>query len=286
MKLVALACAAIGLAGAMDPPAAPTGVSATGQANQIFLDWANNNPTPSGYNVWRAPVSNGVYVKINASLLSASEYGDTSAVVGTPYYYVIRAENTPVESPNSVEVTAVRTGTDVTPPGPPVITSQTRKTRDTTPSTSGTAEPGTTVRVYSGTTEIGNTTTAASGIWTVANPSALGSDAIYVITARATDGASNQSSPSGSIQITLDTTPPAAPTNVHTTSYWNCVDVEWTASTSTDVAGYKVERKTGAGSWTLLNANLVLGTKYRDTTASNGTTYLYRVFAVDDALEN
>jgi hypothetical protein len=285
MKLVALAFAAIGLVYAQDPPAAPTGVSATGQASQIFLDWANNSPTPSGYNVWRAPTSGGVYVKINASLLTTSEYPDASAVVGTPYFYVIRAENTPVESPNSAEVTAVRTGTDVTPPNPPAITSLSRKTRDTTPSTSGTAEPGTTLLVYSGATQVGETTTASNGTWTVANPSSLGSDGIYSIIAKARDLGGNLSGASTAIQITLDTTPPQPPTNVRTTGYHNCVDVEWTASTSVDVAGYKVERKTSSGSWTLLNANLVLGTKYRDSTVSNGTTYQYRVSAVDDALD-
>jgi len=287
MKLVALAFAAIGLVGALDPPAAPTGVSATGQAGQVFLNWADNNPIPTGYNVWRAQVSGGVYVKINGSLVSGSvsEYGDTSAVIGTPYFYVIRAENTPVESANSAEVTAIRTGTDVTPPSPPVITSQTRKTRDTTPATSGTAEPGSRVRVYSGSTEIGYTDAASNGTWTVANPSALGSDGVYMLTARATDGASNQSSPSVAIQITLDTTPPAPPTNLAIMPTPNFIDLEWTASIAPDVAGYRVYRSTNGGSWVLVNTSgLVTITKYRDSSASSGNSYQYRVTAVDDAL--
>jgi len=285
MKLLALTIAAALLAGFQDPPAAPTGLGATPGNNQVALDWSDNNPAVSGYNVWRAPISQGTYTKINGSLLTSSAYTDTTALNGTPYFYVVRAQNSQgVESANSSEVTGTPNGTDVTTPNPPVITSQTRKTKDTTPSTSGTAEPDTTVRVYSGGTEIGNVAVAPNGTWTVANPSALGADGTYSITARADDGP-NESSPSSAIQVTLDTAAPPAPTNVRTTAYHNCVDVEWTASTAADVAGYKIERKTGAGSWTLLNSNLALGTRYRDSTAVNGTTYQYRVIAVDDALD-
>ena len=260
-------------------------LAATPGNNQVALDWNDNNPAVAGYNVWRAAVSGGTPTKINSSLLTASAYTDTSVVNGTPYFYVVRAQNSQgVESANSSEVASTPNGTDTTPPAPPVITSQTRKTKDTTPSTSGTAEPATTVRVYSGANEIGNIVVSPNGTWTVANPSALGSDGAYQITARAFDSA-NESVPSTAIQVTLDTTAPPATTNVRTTSYHNCVDVEWTPSTAVDVAGYKIERKTGAGSWTLLNSNLALGTRYRDTTAVNGTTYQYRVIAVDDALD-
>ena len=285
MKLAAMALAAIGILLAPDPPAAPTGVSATPGASQIALDW-NDVSQVDGYNVWRAPYSGGPLTKINPTLLATSAYTNTGLDPGTRYFYVVRAQNASGESGNSAEVSAIPTGTDTVAPLAPTISSVTRKTRDTTPSTSGMAEPGTTVRVYSGSTEIGSTTAAMNGTWTVANPSALGSDGVYSITARATDSATNQSPPSSAIQVTLDTAAPLPPTNVVTTAYHNCVDVEWTASPSSDVAGYKVERKTGAGSWTLLHSNLVVGTKYRDSTASNGTTYLYRVIAVDNSLDN
>ena len=65
------------------------------------------------------------------------------------------------------------------------------------------------------------------------------------------------------------------------------IDIEWTASVSGDVAGYKVYRQTDGGSWTLLNTSgLCLLVKYRDSSVSAGHTYKYRVTAVDDALEN
>ncbi|HKS16602.1 MAG TPA: Ig-like domain-containing protein, partial [Planctomycetota bacterium] len=220
------------------------------------------------------------------SLLTTSAYTNTNLVNGTPYYFVVRAQNSSQEeSANSLEVAGTPNGTDTTAPSLPVITSSTRKTKDATPATNGTAEPGSTVRVYAGATQIGSTTAAPNGTWTVSNPSALGADGAYVITSRATDAASNQSAPSSSITITLDTTPPAAPTNVRVMATPAFIDIEWTASTSNDVAGYSIYRQTDGGSWTLLNTTgLSLITKYRDSSVSAGHTYNYRITAVDDAL--
>jgi hypothetical protein len=270
-----------------DPPPAPTGLVATTPVNgRIDLAW-NSVSGASGYNAYRAPISGGAYAKLNGSLLGSPAYQDSAVTIGTPYFYVVRAVNaSQQESGNSSEVTATPTGTDTTAPAAPVITSSTRKTKDTTPSTSGTAEPGTTLFLYSNSTQIGSTTTAPNGTWTIASPSALGSDGQYTISARARDAALNWSDYSNTIGITLDTTPPASPTVVRTTCYSNCIDVDWIPSASADVAGYKIERKTVSGSWTLLNTtNLVTGTRYRDSTVSNGTTYLFRVIAVDDALD-
>ena len=59
------------------------------------------------------------------------------------------------------------------------------------------------------------------------------------------------------------------------------VALTWTASTST-VSGYKVYRSTTNGSgYTTINAGLVAGLTYDDTTVQNGTTYYYVVTAVD-----
>jgi centrosomal CEP192-like protein/HYDIN/CFA65/VesB family protein len=54
------------------------------------------------------------------------------------------------------------------------------------------------------------------------------------------------------------------------------VSLTWTASTSTGVTGYNVYRGTvSGGPYTQLNASLVSGTSYTDTTVSAGQTYYY-----------
>jgi len=283
-----LSLAAFGMAVPQDPPAAPTGVTATTPMNgQIRLEWNAVSPAPDGYNVWRAAKSGGPYTKQNVPLIQATFHVDSAVVIGTPYFYVVRSQVATTESANSTEVTAVPTGVDVTPPNAPFITSQTRKTRVPAPTTMGTAEPGTTVRLFVGSNQIGSDViTAPNGTWSVSLSSPLGGEGEYAITARAIDSASNQSSLSNEIRITLDTTAPPAPTNLVVLATPTFMDLDWTASLAGDVAGYKVYRRTNSGSWTLLNTSgLILTTKYRDSSVSSGNTYQYRVTAVDNALD-
>ncbi|MBU4320575.1 MAG: prepilin-type N-terminal cleavage/methylation domain-containing protein [Nitrospinae bacterium] len=61
----------------------------------------------------------------------------------------------------------------------------------------------------------------------------------------------------------------------------NQINLAWTASTSPDVASYKIYRGTTAGGGVLYRSG-VTGTTYTDTAATN-TTYYYRISAVDTA---
>ena len=62
----------------------------------------------------------------------------------------------------------------------------------------------------------------------------------------------------------------------------NSVSLSWTASASSNVAGYNVYRGTTAtGPYTKVNSGVVAGTAYTDTTAQPGETYYYVLTAVD-----
>ncbi len=102
---------------------------------------------------------------------------------------------------------------DLTAPAAPNITTPVASpyyTSDTTPTVGGTAEAGSTVRVYDGVTLVGTTTADGSGNWSL-DTSVL-SAASHTITATATDAAGNLSPASGSKTIVVDTTAPNAPT--------------------------------------------------------------------------
>jgi fibronectin type 3 domain-containing protein len=101
------------------PPAAPTGLTATGSNSTVSLDWNDNNETDlSGYNVYRSTTSGGPYTKRNSSLVSSSNYADNAVSGGTTYYYVVRAVDTSLnESGNSNQASA--TPTDTIPPAAP-----------------------------------------------------------------------------------------------------------------------------------------------------------------------
>jgi rhamnogalacturonan endolyase len=73
-------------------PAAPTGLSAVVGDVTVSLDWNDNNESDlSGYNLYRSTTSGGGYVKLNAALLSSSNYTDNDVTNGTTYYYVVTA---------------------------------------------------------------------------------------------------------------------------------------------------------------------------------------------------
>ncbi|MCG7550244.1 Ig-like domain-containing protein, partial [Pseudoalteromonas sp. Of7M-16] len=84
-------------------------------------------------------------------------------------------------------------------------------TSDTTPTFSGTAESGSTVRLYSdqsGNTVIGSGT-ATGGNWQITTSTL--SATTHAITAKATDASSNESSASSALNVTIDTSAPNAP---------------------------------------------------------------------------
>jgi phosphatidylinositol-3-phosphatase len=81
---------------------------------------------------------------------------------------------------------------------------------------------------------------------------------------------------------------PAAPTNLTATGGDARVTLGWTASTSSRVVGYRVYRQNPDGTWpskwlgaptTVTTSN----TAYVDTGLTNGTTYTYRVAAVNSS---
>ena len=100
-------------------------------------------------------------------------------------------------------------------------------TNVTTPEFTGTADAGTTVTLYdtNGTTVLGTTTADGSGNWSITS-TAL-SEGSHTITAKATDAASNQSSASSGVSVTIDTIDPTVlqvtavptPTNNSAPSY-------------------------------------------------------------------
>ena len=97
---------------------------------------------------------------------------------------------------------------DETPPDAPTITSPAHGSYDTDGSftVAGTAEAGSTVRLYEGTTLRGEATAAAGGGWTVALSGVP--DGPHTYTAKATDPTDNTSSASSPVTVIVDTRPP------------------------------------------------------------------------------
>ena len=91
-----------------EPPAAPTGLSATAGDSEVSLDWNDNAESDfAGYNVYRSTTGGGPYDQLNAALVLTSDYVDSTAENGATYYYVVRAvDSMGAESGNSNEASA------------------------------------------------------------------------------------------------------------------------------------------------------------------------------------
>jgi len=106
-----------------NPPATPTGLTATPGGNSVALVW-NAASGAANYNVKRSAVTGGPYATI--ATVSVTNYTDTGVACST-YYYVVSATNSVGESTNSTEAAATLgppatpTGLTATPGGASVV---------------------------------------------------------------------------------------------------------------------------------------------------------------------
>jgi hypothetical protein len=76
-------------------------------SHSVTLDWIASTSAVIGYNVFRGTVSGGPYTQLNPSLVTTTQYQDSSVQSGQTYYYVVTAvDSSHVESTNSNEVSA------------------------------------------------------------------------------------------------------------------------------------------------------------------------------------
>jgi RHS repeat-associated protein len=113
-----------------------------------------------------------------------------------------------------------------------------------------------------------------------------GIPAYYVVTA--VDFAGIEGRVSDERLITAgDATAPTAPLMLTAEGFNGRVDLSWATVTAPDMAGYDVFRSTVStaegGTFTQLNGVPVTGTSYQDFAVTNGTTYYYKIKAVDTA---
>jgi fibronectin type 3 domain-containing protein len=65
----------------------------------VTISWTPSVSPVVGYNVYRAPASGGVFKKLNSSLVTETQYTDTSVRDGQSYsYYVTAVDSRKLES--------------------------------------------------------------------------------------------------------------------------------------------------------------------------------------------
>jgi fibronectin type 3 domain-containing protein len=258
------------------PPAAPTGLIATVGGASVNLNWTASTGATS-YNVYRGTAAGGESAMALATGITSVSFSDTAVSNGTKYYYKVAGANTAGTGAQSAEASATPE-----PPAPAAPTGLTATAGNATVTLNWTAASGaTSYNVYRGTTAGGESPTPlATGITAVSYPDAAatnGTKYYYTVAAVNAGGASSQSTEASA---TPQPPAPAAPTGLTATAGNAAVTLNWTASSG--ATSYNVYRGTTAGgeSSTPL-ATGITSVSYPDTAVTNGTTYYYKVAAVN-----
>ncbi|CAK0767401.1 hypothetical protein WCLP8_4060001 [uncultured Gammaproteobacteria bacterium] len=198
-------------------PAAPTGLSITPNTTGTPNNYINaTTPTVSG----TAEANATVKIYSGATLLgttTANGAGVWSTTITTPaqgaYALSVRATDAATNT-GVAAYTATYTFDTIAPTAPTNLALSSSSpgsglTGTRTPVISGTAEAGSTVKLYDGATLLGTATAGASGVWSIT--SATLSDGAHTLTATATDPAGNTGTAGGPLAVTVDTTAPAGP---------------------------------------------------------------------------
>ena len=83
--------------------------------------------------------------------------------------------------------------------------------------------------------------------------------------------------------IVIDNTAPSTPSSLAAAAGNTSITLTWTANSESDLASYKVYGGTSASPTTLLSTISAGTVTYTNTSLTNGTTYYYRISAVDNA---
>ncbi len=186
------------------------GLSTTDKiTNDATLTISGTGQSSATITIYRADVGSVGTTTVNGAGNWTFNYTGTTLTDGT-YAFTATATTGSLTSAASAVYTITVDRTAPSKPGQPALVSASgTSTNDVTPDLTGSAEPGTEVKIYDGATQIGTATTNASGQWTLTAPSL--STTLHNITVTATDVAGNVSVSSDPFPLTIDVTAPATP---------------------------------------------------------------------------
>ncbi|WP_435134911.1 fibronectin type III domain-containing protein [Actinacidiphila sp. bgisy144] len=274
------------------PPAAPAGLTATPTTSGVALTWsANTESDLKDYRVLRRNAADQGFAQIATLPAGTTSWLDPSPPLHVELGYEVQAEDEGghLSTPSAPVLT---TALDTVPPAVPTAARATVQGQDV--SVTWTASPTVDVagyRVYrSVDSSDGYALVAEVGkdqqSWTD-DGATPGLTALYAVTAVDYSGnESARSAPAEAIPPYPDgVTAPAPATAVASALADAGVRLDWTASTSSDVAGYLVYRSRGAVGVAvaddLLTPQPVTATTFTDPTGRTAPSWYYAVVAVD-----
>jgi len=256
----------------------PTGLTkGTVTNNSVALSWTAVSGA-SGYNIYYTLASTGAsgMQKANSSLNTTTSYTVTGLQASTQYYFQVSAAiSGGQESQLSDQVTATTSASALA--APTALTAGTTTTNSVP--LSWTASAGASgYNVYwsdiSGGLKIKKNASGITGTsYTVTGVPSASSD---YYTVKAYDASNVESNASNEVNaVTQTAATPSAPTSLAIAAGTSdtSIPVTWTASASSDLAGYNIYAGTTSGPTTKNNSAPVGGTSYTVTGLNSSTTY-------------
>jgi len=271
-------------------PGPPTLNTATPGNGEVTLSWAppasDGGSAITGYKVFRGTSSGGETLLTDVNVVSS--YTDTTAANGTTYFYKVSAVNSFGESLRSNELSA-KPAVPMTVPEAPflgqAIPGDNSVTLNWTAFGSG-GSPITGFKIYRGASSGAETQLATVANVTTYTDSTAANGVTYFYAVRARNAIGD--GPLSNERSVIPMTAPGAPTLASAVAGQADVALAWTEPTSNGgaaVTGYNVYRSSGGGAEAKLVSVDAPQTTYDDTTVVTGTTYAYRVTAVNAAGE-
>jgi hypothetical protein len=265
-----------GGANATTPLATPTAVAASAAyPTRINLTWTDNSLNESGYRVERS-TDNANFVEIATTAANVASYSDLSVVEGTTYYYRVRAYNAVATSAYGSTASAV---TPLVAPSALAATARPdTAVVDLMWADNSLNETGYRVERSADNvnfTEIG--TTAAS--ITSYSDAAAAQGTRYYYRVRAYNAVAYSAYTASASATTVLFAPTSLAASAASATR---INLTWTDNATTE-SGYRIERSTDNVTFTEIGTASANAITYGDTTASDGTTYYYRVRAYNAA---
>ncbi|MDW7676171.1 MAG: fibronectin type III domain-containing protein, partial [Bacillota bacterium] len=260
-------------------PATPTGLKATAvDHQQIDLTWSSSEGA-AGYRLYQD--SKEIYDG------AATNFSHVGLAANTAYSYTVLAFNEAGESPLSSVVYQTTKTAPVEPPAAPTNLAASAQSatsiRLTWTKGSGTVDYYSIERKTSGGSYSEIQPNISSGS-TSFDDSSLSANTTYYYRIRAfNSGGPSPYSNEANAATQQAATIPAQPTNLAVTSVSaNSVTLTW-QDKSNNETGFKIERKTGSGSYSEITTVSANTTSFTNTGLSNNTIYTYRVRAYNAA---
>ncbi|MDZ7364066.1 MAG: fibronectin type III domain-containing protein [candidate division KSB1 bacterium] len=263
-----------------DPPAAPSGLTATAISNsQIDLAWTDNSDNENGFKIEIKVGASGTYTQLATTSANVVTYSSTGLEAGTEYFYRVLAFNGTGNSAFSNEANATTLPEPPEAPGNLTATAVSQTQINLTWTDHANNEAGFRIeRKLSSAATYTEFDTVGANVTSYAS-TGLTANTAYTYRVRAFNVTGN-SAYSDEIDATTLPNPPAAPSGLIATTVSNSqIDLSWTDNAATET-GFKIERKAaGETAYTEIATVAANTTNYSSTGLAGSTQYFYRVRA-------